>query len=92
MGHRLPTILGKAIDDVIETLNTLSEEEEILDLVKCIERMSTLKQELQQSAKLRPIMDDGEADVILWNKEIAKYFEGTRIHSTVKRHSNSGGR
>ncbi|KAK7695030.1 hypothetical protein QCA50_002218 [Cerrena zonata] len=76
MGHRLPTILGKAIDDVIETLNTLSEEEEIIDLVKCIERMATLKKELHQSAKLRPIKDDGEADVILWNKEIAKYFEG----------------
>ena len=83
MGHRLPTILGKAIDDVIETLNTLSEEEEILDLVACIERMTTLKKELQESAKLRPIEDDSEADVILWNKVIAKYFEGARIQSDV---------
>ena len=28
------------------------------------------------AAKLRPIYDDGEADVPLWNKEIAKYFRG----------------
>ena len=26
--------------------------------------------------KLRPIIDDNEADVALWNKEIAKYFRG----------------
>lgn len=26
--------------------------------------------------KLRPIVDDNEADVALWNKEIAKYFRG----------------
>ncbi|EMD32646.1 hypothetical protein CERSUDRAFT_58452 [Gelatoporia subvermispora B] len=76
MGHRLPTILGKAIDDVILTLNQESEEDRILDLIKCIERMDTLKQELQEHAKLRPVVDDGEADVALWNKEIAKYFQG----------------
>ncbi|CAL1694509.1 unnamed protein product [Somion occarium] len=74
MGHRLPTILGKAIEDVIETLNGLSDEEEIHDLVSCIQRMDTLKNELHQHAKLRPIIDDGEADVALWNKEITKYF------------------
>ena len=28
-------------------------------------------------SKLRPIIDDGEGDVALWNKEIAKYFQGT---------------
>ncbi|OCH89548.1 DUF89-domain-containing protein [Obba rivulosa] len=76
MGHRLPTILGKAIDDVILTLNQESEEDRIVDLIKCIERMDTLKTELQEHAKLRPIIDDGEADVPLWNKEIAKYFQG----------------
>lgn len=29
-----------------------------------------------QNHKLRPIIDDGEGDVALWNKEIAKYFQG----------------
>lgn len=76
MGHRLPTILGKAIDDVIETLNQESEEDRVVDLVQCIERMDKLKEDLQAHARLRPIIDDGEADVALWNKEIAKYFQG----------------
>lgn len=76
MGHRLPTILGKAIDDVIETLNQESEEEKVVDLVQCIERMDKLKEDLHAHARLRPIIDDGEADVALWNKEIAKYFQG----------------
>lgn len=76
MGHRLPTILGKAIDDVIETLNQESEEDRVKDLVECIERMDELKHDLEEHAKLRPIVDDGEADVALWNKEIAKYFQG----------------
>ena len=76
MGQRLPTILGKAIDDVVLTLNQEFDEDRIVDLVQCIERMDALKQELQDQAKLRPIIDDGEADVALWNKLIAKYFQG----------------
>lgn len=76
MGHRLPTILGKAIEDVVCTLNQESSEDRITDLVKCIERMDSLKEDLQAHATLRPIIDDGEADVALWNKEIAKYFQG----------------
>jgi hypothetical protein len=35
MGQRLPTILGKAIDDTVRTLNERSDEEEITDLVQC---------------------------------------------------------
>ena len=76
MGQRLPTILGKAIDDVVMTLNQEYSEERIVDLVQCIERMDGLEQELQSQAKLRPVIDDGEADVALWNKLIAKYFQG----------------
>lgn len=78
MGHRLPTILGKAIEDVVCTLNQESSEDRITDLVKCMERMDTLKGDLVDHATLRPIVDDGEADVALWNKEIAKYFQGMR--------------
>ena len=94
MGHRLPTILGKGIDDVIRTLNEQSEEDEIVDLIRCIDRMNVLMVELSESAKLRPIIDgtlggcrcslfeinpgtlDDEADVALWNKEIARFFQG----------------
>ncbi|KAL0576714.1 Hairy/enhancer-of-split with YRPW motif protein 2 [Marasmius crinis-equi] len=76
MSARLPTILGKAIDDTTRTLNEQSDEERVLDLVRCIERMEELMSDLGSNRKLRPIVDDGEADVALWNKEIAKYFQG----------------
>jgi len=76
MAVRLPTILGKAIDDTVRTLNEQSDEDKVKDLVGCIERMEDLMEDLQKNTKLRPIYDDGEADVPLWNKEIAKYFRG----------------
>ncbi|KAJ3829385.1 hypothetical protein F5880DRAFT_1470747 [Lentinula raphanica] len=76
MQSRLPTILGKAIDDTTRTLNEQSSEDKVIDLVQCIERMETLMTDLSGNAKLRPILDDNEADVALWNKEIAKYFQG----------------
>lgn len=57
MGHRLPTILGKAIDDVIRTLNEQSSEEEVTDLVRCIERMEGLMTDLSGNANLRYILD-----------------------------------
>ena len=40
--------------------------------------MEELKAELEGNGVLRSIKDDGEADVALWNKEIAKYFLGMR--------------
>ena len=57
-------------------MNQEYDEERVVDLVGCIERMNALMAELQSQAKLRPIIDDGEADVALWNKLIAKYFQG----------------
>jgi hypothetical protein len=76
MQSRLPTILGKAIDDTIRTLNGQYSQERIADLVQCIDRMGDLMTDLSGNAKLRPILDDDEADVALWNKEIAKFFQG----------------
>ncbi|GJE89707.1 protein-glutamate O-methyltransferase family protein [Phanerochaete sordida] len=76
MGVRLPTILSKAIQDVLLTVNTLSAEYLIKDLLACVKRMEKLKAELEGNGVLRPIKDDGEADVALWNKEVAKYFLG----------------
>lgn len=76
MQSRLPTILGKAIEDTTRTLNDQSSEEKVVDLVACIERMADLMSDLSGNHKLRPIIDDDEADVALWNKEIAKYFQG----------------
>lgn len=76
MGVRLPTILGKAIEDVVKTLNSQWEVDRIEDLVECIKRMDELMENLSANHKLRPIADDGEGDVALWNKEIARYFQG----------------
>jgi hypothetical protein len=76
MGKRLPTILGKAIEDTARTLNEQSAEDKVVDLVECMDRMDELMHDLSSNQKLRPIVDDGEADVALWNKEIAKYFLG----------------
>nr|ODN95581.1 hypothetical protein L204_04122 [Cryptococcus depauperatus CBS 7855] len=76
MGVRLPTILGKAIDDVWKTINQEYDEDRILDLVNCIQRMEHLMGDLQNNSKLRPIVDDGAGDIALWNKEIAKFFRG----------------
>jgi hypothetical protein len=76
MGVRLPTILGKGIDDVWKTLNQESEEDRIVDLIGCIHRLEDLMGDLQGNSKLRPIIDDGAGDIALWNKEIAKFFRG----------------
>lgn len=76
MQSRLPTILGKAIEDATRTLNAQSSEEHVIDLARAIDRMGDLMTDLSGNAKLRPVVDDDEADVALWNKEIAKYFQG----------------
>ncbi|TFK19981.1 DUF89-domain-containing protein [Coprinopsis marcescibilis] len=76
MQSRLPTILGKAIEDATRTLNFQCDEDRVIDLRRCIDRMHELMTDLSGNAKLRPIIDDGEADVALWNKEIAKFFQG----------------
>jgi hypothetical protein len=72
MGVRLPSILSKAIDDVVKTLNTESDEEKVVDLTECISRMEDLMDDLHNNAKLRPIVDDGEGDIPLWNRAVAK--------------------
>lgn len=38
--------------------------------------MEDLMDDLTENSKLRPIIDDGAGDIPLWNKEIAKYFQG----------------
>lgn len=51
MGVRLPTILGKAIDDTVRTLNEQSDEDKVKDLVACIERMEDLMEDLQKNSQ-----------------------------------------
>jgi hypothetical protein len=51
MSSLLPTILGKAVDDAVTTLNTESLEERVVDLAQCINQMGELMADL--------IIDDG---------------------------------
>ena len=74
MHSRLPTILGKAIEDAQRTLNEQYDEDRIKDLAACIRRMENLMSDMRNDRVLRDIVDDGEADVVLWNKAIATYF------------------
>jgi hypothetical protein len=93
MGVRLPTILGKAIDDVWKTLNQEYDEERIVDLVNCIHRMEDLMGDLQGNSKLRPIIDDGAGDIALWNKVgFADPSLAAEAHSCRKSPSFSGER
>lgn len=57
MQSRLPTILGKAIDDTTRTLNDQSSEEQIIDLVQCIERMEKLMVDLSGNSKVGTLRD-----------------------------------
>ena len=83
MTLRLPTILAKAIEDVVRTLNEQSSRNVIEDLVACIKHMEVLMSDLTTNQELRPIIDDGEGDVALWNKQIATYFRGKNFLSAT---------
>ena len=80
MGVRLPTILGKAIDDVWKTLNQEYDEERITDLIGCIHRMEDLMGDLHNNSKLRPIIDDGAGDIALWNKVCSLFIADPGTH------------
>ena len=87
MGVRLPTILGKAMDDTIRTLNEQWDEDKMVDLVQCIERMEQLMSDLTGKAVLRPIIDDGEGDLGVTgqysNAEKGKGYERTQLTHSV---------
>jgi len=61
MGHRLPTMLGKAIGDVFRTQTEQPGEDDIVGLVRCINLMNVLMIELSEVAALRSIID-GSSD------------------------------
>lgn len=54
MGVRLPTILGKAIEDVVKTLNSQWEVDRIEDLVECTKRMDELMENLSANQFVFP--------------------------------------
>jgi len=55
---------GPSLMNVIHTLNERSVEDEIVDLIWCIDRMNVLMVELSESAELRPNNDGTEPGML----------------------------
>lgn len=69
--ERLPTILTQGIDDVHRSIDPSSQDEQTVKEGKwIISKLAELKYELQHDRELIPIVDDGEADVAEYNKEL----------------------
>ncbi|KAK2798874.1 hypothetical protein FQN51_007234 [Onygenales sp. PD_10] len=74
---RWPVILTSAIDDVSRTLYEVTDDEKRKEGKGIVERLAELKYELQHDRKLTPLEDDGEADIVEYNKELAARGELT---------------
>lgn len=72
--ERWPAIITGAIDDVTRTVSSLPDdvdEDAVAEGKRIISSLGTLKYELQHNRALREIEDDGQADVTLYNDELA---------------------
>lgn len=67
---RWPVIITGAIDDVHRTVNDVTDEEKRKEGKAIIEKLATLKYELQHNRQLTPLPDDGEPDIADYNKEL----------------------
>src|SRR5258708_7313078 len=69
---RWPSILTSAIDDVHRTISTLPSERssDIGEGKSIVEKLATLKYELQHNRKLTPLLDDGHSDIAGYNAEL----------------------
>lgn len=70
--ERWPSILTGAIDDVHRTISSLPSDRE-LDIKEgksIVEKLATLKYELQHNRKLTPLSDDGRPDIAGYNEEL----------------------
>lgn len=72
--ERWPSILTGAIDDVHRTISSLPSDREpdIKEGKLIVEKLATLKYELQHNRKLAPLSDDGQADIAGYNAELDK--------------------
>ena len=70
--ERWPSILTGAIDDVHRTISSLASDREsdIKEGKFIVEKLATLKYELQHNRKLTPLSDDGQSDIPDYNKEL----------------------
>ena len=69
---RWPSILTGAIDDVHRTISSLPEDQSsaIKEGKSIVEKLATLKYELQHNRKLTPLSDDGQPDIAGYNEEL----------------------
>ncbi|ROT34545.1 DUF89-domain-containing protein [Sodiomyces alkalinus F11] len=67
---RWPVILTQAIDDVYRTVATCKDEAKREEGKKIVEKIASLKYEVQHDRPLAPIEDDGFPDVSLYNREL----------------------
>jgi hypothetical protein len=72
--ERWPSILTGAIDDVHRTISSLpsNRESDIKEGKLIVEKLATLKYELQHNRHLTPLSDDGQADIAGYNDELGK--------------------
>ena len=72
--ERWPAILTGAIDDVHRTISRLpsDRESDIKEGKSIVEKLATLKYELQHNRKLTPLSDDGQSDTAGYNAELEK--------------------
>jgi hypothetical protein len=63
-------IITQGIDDVHRTTSVSKDEEVVTEGKKIVADLARLKYELQHDRELTPIPDDGEADVVAYNKEL----------------------
>ncbi|RMZ89519.1 hypothetical protein DV736_g3252, partial [Chaetothyriales sp. CBS 134916] len=75
--ERWPAIITGAIDDVHRSVSALllandttADESKISEGKSIISQLASLKYELQHNRQLEPLVDDGEADVRLYNEEL----------------------
>ncbi|KAF1915744.1 hypothetical protein BDU57DRAFT_451146 [Ampelomyces quisqualis] len=69
--ERWPIIITQGIDDVHRSTHSAQDEATQTEGKWIVSELAKLKYELQHDRELTPIMDDGEADVDAYNKELA---------------------
>ncbi|KAA8647628.1 hypothetical protein EYZ11_003241 [Aspergillus tanneri] len=68
--ERWPVIVTGAIDDLYRTVGDVTDEEKRREGKAIIEKLATLKYELQHNRQLTPLPNDGKAGITEYNKEL----------------------
>ncbi|KAI4155497.1 MAG: hypothetical protein LQ340_000973 [Diploschistes diacapsis] len=68
---RWPVIITGAIDDVHRAVSACNDIEKVKEGKAIVENIAKLKYELQHNRNLRPLIDDGGADIATYNTELS---------------------